>query len=328
MKQRITIKDVAADAGVSISVVSYVLNGAEKPVISEATRNRVMDSVRRLGYVPNRAAVTLRKKESKTIGIISFWDYCYAYDGFLKGITRTAKENGYLTLIHQSDAEADEMDYIRLYLEHMVDGLVLILPYIRNRRDPADVLRALMENNVPFSAIGDPVEGMNDHIIHIDYAASVYAACRYFSEKGYRRITYLTPDWNMPDIQERIRGYHRAAAELGFTEDLCPMNELRERIRTFEAVVVYKSDGARELYRAAREQSLDIPGAFEVIAGNTEVFSEHLIPSLSTVCMPGEEIGEAAMEMLVCQMKDQPYKKHPIDACPLMLRETTRQENN
>lgn len=324
MAKRVTIKDVAQYAGVSISVVSYVLNGAEKPVISEATRKRVFEAVKALGYVPNRTAATLRKGKSNTLGIISFWDHSFVYEHFLQGIMSAAKKLGYNTVICQADPETSELEYIRYYLDRMIDGVILILPIDRNTYDIKKHLDALIKHDVPFSAIGDPVDGYNENIINIDYASTALCACRYFAKKGYKKITYVAPrSVNFGD-RDRMDGYLRASKELGFATDVCYMDEIEQKLPSIKAAVVYKSAGALTLLREAEKQGISIPRDLELIAANTEVYSEFVNPSLSTVVLPSREMGVAAAEKLISKIEGEETPNPVFPDCELRLLETTK----
>ena len=100
LEKRVTIKDVAADVGVSISVVSYVLNDSKNVSISEQTRKKVLASARKLGYVQNRNASILRSGKSYTLGVVSYWADSFAYASLIEGIKNAADADGYKVLIY------------------------------------------------------------------------------------------------------------------------------------------------------------------------------------------------------------------------------------
>ncbi|MBE6611433.1 MAG: LacI family transcriptional regulator [Ruminococcaceae bacterium] len=328
MIKRVTIKDVAQDAGVSISVVSYVLNGAEKPVISEATRSRVLESVKRLGYVPNRTAAALRRGKSNTIGVISYWTHSYVYGSFIDGITSAAKELGYNTLIYQAPLGNTEPDFIRYYADRMFDGVLLILPYEREKYNFPRHLAELERLNVPYAAIGDPVEGFKPHSIHIDYANTVYTACQYFIKKGYSRVTYVTPHSETYGALDRFRGYTEVMRDYGLVPDVCWVEDIERRLPDFDAVVTFKSEEAQMVLRAATAQGKKVPQDFEMIAANTESFAEYMIPPLSTVRLPDVDMGAAAAKLLIDLIDGEPpYYAPDIPSCTLALRGTTHERN-
>ena len=91
-----TIKDVAKEAGVSISVVSYVLNNNPNVSISKETREKVLDAAKRLNYTPNRIAQSMRTKKSMIIGLATFWDISDSvFTDVLKGVDEVVGQKGY-----------------------------------------------------------------------------------------------------------------------------------------------------------------------------------------------------------------------------------------
>ncbi|HUJ08453.1 MAG TPA: LacI family DNA-binding transcriptional regulator, partial [Verrucomicrobiae bacterium] len=152
-KKRFTIKDIAERSGVSISTVSLVLNG--NPRISTATRERVLKTIQRLGYQPNRMARTLAWRHTRTLAVLlpqlkhGFADVYFGE--IVSGIYDRACERGYKILLEVARPEfVESKEYLQLYDQKFVDGILFIGANARHRfvEDFADGSRPmLMVNN-------------------------------------------------------------------------------------------------------------------------------------------------------------------------------------
>ncbi len=307
MDKRITIKDVAADVGVSISVVSYVLNDSKKVSISEQTRRNVLDAARRLGYIQNKNAAILRSGKSYTLGVVSYWDDSFVYSSFIKGIKEAAANEGYKVMIYSASANDDIRDYIGYYRDHMVDGLIIIAPYeARNSYDLVAHVDMLNQMNVKFTIIGEYSENINAPLIPIDYFRSTYVATKHFISKGCRHITYVSPPADILETKERFDGYRQAMEEHGLEMRFCSVKDIDAQMRDFRAVVTNKSKTAYFVQSKALQMGYKIPEDFEVIAGNTEYYSKFLYPSLTSVLMPAEQMGTLAAKTVLACINGQP----------------------
>ena len=327
--KRVTIKDVAADVGVSISVVSYVINGATKPSISEATKNRVMEAVNRLGYTPNRNAAILRSRKSYTIGVVSYWADSYMHTSFLDGIVAAAEKNGYRALSFLATETTEAMHYVEYVEDHMFDGIILIPPYESRRKRMnfrlVDHIEYMKSNKIPFVVLGDVEKGVDAPFVAINYYRTAYVATEYYISKGYKDITYVSRLMDAVDARERYEGYCQAMKAHKLKAQFCPESEMEERMRDFKAVVTDKSGTARKVIVMANKIGYRIPDDFELVAANAEYYSKHLIPSLTTVSVPAKEMGAKTVEELLEVMKGQSISNVTIlDDYTLDFRDTTK----
>ncbi len=329
MKKRVTIKDVAAEAGVSISVVSYVLNGATKPVISQATKDRVMEAVDRLGYVPNKNAAILRSGISRTIGFVSYWDDSYIHKSFLDGIVTAAEEKGYRVLSLLATEATEATHYVEYVKDHMFDGIILIPPYESRRKKMnfclTDHVEHMKSNKVPFVVLGDVENGVDAPFVAINYQATSSVATEYFISKGYTNIFYVTRPMDEMDACERYEGYCQTMRKHNLKIQCCLDSEIEKNIHNFEAVVADKSLTARNIMIKADKLGYRIPNDFKLAAANEEYFSKFLSPSLTTVSVPAKEMGAETVRKLLMILENQSTSRVTmLDNCTINFRNTTK----
>jgi len=183
-----TLKDVAQLAGVSSATVSYVLNGKQN--IKEDTRQRVLDAIAELDYVPNLAARGLSMRDSKLIGVVvpqtepgdklmlqnSF------YSEILGSIEYFARQKGYHILISATDANES---YMSLAKKRNLDGVIVIGMY------PDDFYQQMKKTQIPIVLIDSYCNDHYYHNIRIDDAYGSYMATKYALDCGHRNIAFF-----------------------------------------------------------------------------------------------------------------------------------------
>ena len=208
-----TIGDVAKQAGVSTGTVSRVLNGA--PNLVPATRDRVLDAIRELGYVPNGAARSLRSRRSRAVALVVpdisnvFWPTV------ARGVEDTAHEQGFSVFLCNTDDDlAKQARYLQLLASQRVDG-VIIAPRDTN----ADHLAPLRERQIPTVLLDRRVDGWNVDTVHGDSLAGARQLTRHLIGLGHTRIALITGPHHASTAQDRVHGYHEALAEAGLAPD-------------------------------------------------------------------------------------------------------------
>ena len=214
--RRPTLAEVAAVAGVSHQTVSRVINSY--PGVRPATRERVQDAVRKLGYRRNTAARSLVTRESRLIGVIAIGSFLYGPTSTLSSIERAARDNGYMTLLAtMKDAEeADLNQAIGQCLERSVDILILIA-----NREVWVHFASKLDLDIPVILVGPRAANQVNHIcISVDQTRGAEMAIEHLHSLGHRYVGILPGPQDWVDAQQRLSGALDTCARLGITADV------------------------------------------------------------------------------------------------------------
>ena len=151
-RRRATQADVARAAGVSQAMVSYVLNQSTQVTVPDETRQRVLDAMQKLGYVPNRAARSLRTSKTFTIGCVIPDIANPFYPAFVRGVQDVVDRNGYDLVMYNTDGLAErEKKAVRALLQGRVDGVIGVFFHSSARE-----LALLLEQQIPVVRLEAP----------------------------------------------------------------------------------------------------------------------------------------------------------------------------
>lgn len=221
MSKNVTIKDIAAEAGVSIALVSFVMNnrveadGKQKYRVNENTRQRVLDIARKLNYQPNSAARTLRKGRSLVIGVILSDISNVFYGEIARQMEDIAFKHGYTVLFGSSDESPEKFDRIvRTFLDKGVEGFIVV-PCEGAERS----LRHVMNVGVPFVIIDRKDIDIPAPKIVLDNEGAMMNAVSILSERGLRKIEMISLDINVSSITGRENGFLNSMRNLGIPDD-------------------------------------------------------------------------------------------------------------
>ncbi|TWD75150.1 DNA-binding LacI/PurR family transcriptional regulator [Kribbella amoyensis] len=325
--------DVARLAGVSQSAVSRVISG-EVDRIPPETRQRVLDAVKELGYVPNAAARNLRNKRNRLLGVHTFEAvFPHArenfYFDFLLGIEERAEEVGYDLVLFTSTGTSDGRR--RIYRDgtnrlNLADGSVL-LGVATDREE----LARLWHDGYLFVHIGRrEVPGAEIPCIVPDYQSAAARIVESLADRGHRHLAYLREGIEQESYADRRTGYRAAVERLGL-QDRSPgyrgepwLTEewLDELVRGPETAVVAESVRlAEDLRRGLAERGLEIPQdlSIAVLEGSGDE------PGHRWDCLviPRRQIGRIAIDALVARVEnpDEPPTSQLV-ACDLVAGET------
>lgn len=304
----VTLRDVAARAGVSTATVSHVVNDNPSARIGEGTRERVRQAIADLGYRPNIMAKTLSSGRSQFIGLVADAIATTPFAGeIIRGAQSEAWKRGHVLLVANTDGNsAAEESAIEMMLEHKVRGILYSTWYHR-------------EVAVPDSLVGHDVVLVNCFAAD-DSARSVVpderqggrSATEMLIEAGHRRIAFVNTTTASPARDGRLAGYEDAHRDAGLTIvddlifDAAPMQEggyrVAEQILSSGATAVFCHNDrvAMGLYDYLRERGLRVPADLAVVGfDNQEVIAAHLHPPLSTVGLPHYNLGVEGVRALL-----------------------------
>jgi LacI family transcriptional regulator len=308
--RRPTQADVAKLAGVSQSAVSQVLNLIDS-AIPEETRQRVLDVVNQLGYVPNKSAQSLRTKKTYTIASIIPDITNPFYPAFQRGIQSITNQHNYDLIVYDTEEkEENEIRSLRSLERAGVDGAVVVPFHLGTEH-----LFPLIEQNIPVVALRARPATEEDLIldtIFVDNVAVAKASVSYLIEKGHTRIGMIAGLENTPPRRNRIRGYREALEEhhLPMDEILIQGSDFTEsggyqgmkkllKISPLPTAVFAANDLiALGAMIAIRETDLNIPEDIALIGLDDIPAAKLVHPPLTTISQMQENIGRRAAEML------------------------------
>ena len=216
MKKNVSLKDIANQVGVSVSLVSYVLNGHEKKMrVGEEIARQIKATAERLHYQPNQIAKSLKSKKSQTIGLIVGEIHYRFTTGIVRAIELEAKKNGYTVVIGNSHEDLGSLrELIHVLINRQVDGLIIVAA-----ENAESEIEYLKKKEVPFVLIDRNFPSVESNFIGIDNYRIAYRAVEYLILQGCRRIAFVNYDTTFFHLKERSRGYLQALKDHGLAGD-------------------------------------------------------------------------------------------------------------
>jgi LacI family transcriptional regulator len=308
--RKVTIQDIARQAGVSFQTVSRVLNN--KPDVAEETRKRIQQVIKELDYYPSTLARGLRNQPTKTIGLIVPDSANPFFAEIAKGVENAGFTAGYSVILCNSNKMAQrELRHLELLQSKHVDGIIFITTTAQIRQ-----IRPLIEHGIPVVMFyRDPGDLDVDTFI-IDNQRAGYIATSHLIELGHKNIACIQPASAETPSAKRVDGYRQALHERGLAwrDELMPWGdnllnggeravyELLAAKATFSAVFACNDAMAIGAMRALRQRGYRIPDDVSVVGVDDVILASYVEPPLTTVAQPKQEAGETAVEYLIQRM--------------------------
>jgi len=304
---KVTIIDVAAEANVSYGTVSRVIN--HDVHVKQETRDRVLQTMVRLGYVANRQARSLAGGRTNNIGVL-IPDLGTGYIGeIIRGIDAELGLSDLDLILYTTHRTASkEANYVTNLATGMVDGLILVLP-----RSPADFIGILTKQNFPFILIDHQGIGPDCPAVGAANWQGGFTATEYLIKLGHQRIGFITGWMDLGCALDRLDGYRSAlrtnhipdAPELiyegtffqpdGFTG----ASILLDLPNPPTAIFASNDVMAMGVMDAIRHRGLRVPDDVSVIGFDDIPQASLIRPALTTVRQPLEKMGRVATQMLL-----------------------------
>jgi DNA-binding LacI/PurR family transcriptional regulator len=336
MRRRPTSADVAEEAGVSRTTVSFVLNRRTDVKIPDETRRRVLDAAERLGYHPHAPARQLAGGRSHVLAIVLRQTAeQVASDAVLaetlRGLAAAARTKAFRVLVEPLALDDQSATYEDLVRGQHADGLIISGPRID---DPQ--LAALVRDRFPIVLQG-ALPGLDVASVDIDNAAGARGAVEHLIALGHRRIACIT---NAPLVytaaQERYDGYAQALAAAGIERDPelvetgdfdapsghAAMRRLVDRT-DFTAAFVASDVVALGAIAGLREAGRIVPDDVSVVGFDDIPLAAYFDPPLTTVRLPAFELGQAAGHALLERIADAAMAGRTLLSTELIVRGST-----
>lgn len=305
----ITIYDIARQLNISAATVSRGLK--DHPAVNKATRKKIQELAKALGYRSNTFASNLRKKSTNTIGVIVPRLSSHFMANVIAGMENIASSEGYNLIISQSlETLKKEMANADTMFTNRVDGLLVSLSVETQHIDHFE----------PFIRKGIPViffDRIKEHSqcmgIIIDNYKSAYDATKHLLDNGYRRIMHIGGSTVSHVYAERLKGYKQALLDHKITPD--PKWMLTKNMSEESGVeaaryilkmkhlpdAVFTANDACAVYcmRTLKNEGIKIPEEIAFVGFNNDPMSKVVEPNLTTINYPGYAMGEAAATQLI-----------------------------
>ncbi|CAN5418093.1 LacI family DNA-binding transcriptional regulator [soil metagenome] len=339
--RKVNIRELAQELKISVATVSKALRDSHE--ISEATKKKVVEMAAKLNYTPNPYASSLRKKNSKTIGVIlpevadSFFSLA------INGIQSVAELKGYHVLIYLShDKYANEKTIVDDCSSGRVDGVLIS---ISGETCNSDHISKLQNENIPIVFFDREFEGFDTaRVITNDYESG-YLSATHLIERGVKRPSFLSSSSCLPICKKRVDGFADALEAAGIKKSkqydpviYCDGNreqnyqQIKKLIKGRHApdgIVASVERIAMQVYLASHELGIIIPDQLKVIAFSTLETAPILNPSMTTITQPAFEIGKMAAEILFKGIEKTNFDlKHELVIIPSMLIERASTEKS
>lgn len=310
--EAVTIKDIAKALGVSTSTVSRALRDSHE--ISPETKELVLECAKKLNYMPNPIALSLKERRSRSIGVVVCEIANSFFSQVINGIESIAYDRGYNVIIAQSN-ESVEREIMDLHYlsSRSVDGLIISLSTETN-----DISHLLDLHNkglpiVLFDRVSDEIK---THSVVIDNYKAVYEATEHLLQKGYKRIAAIANSEFLSITNERLSGYKEALQTYGqkfnksyvkhcfyggmvFSEIEDAVNKLMTLKQKPDAIITMSDKLTTGCLRTLIRRGISVPDDIALVGFSNSDIAELLNPALTVIRQPALEMGKASTELLL-----------------------------
>jgi LacI family transcriptional regulator len=332
---RVTIRDVAEQAGVSVGTASNVLNRPE--IVAPDTLARVLEVIERIGFVRSSAAHQMRGGNSRCFGAVVLDASNPFSTEIIRGLEDGVHEQGCAVVVCSTDGSPErEARYLRLLEEQRVQGIV-ITPTTRSIRH----LETLRERGTLVVLLDRRSQNSELCSVSVDHVRGGELAARHLFDLGHQRIAFVNGPVHLAQCAERRRGMRRAARRAGLDADDSIVEYTISPITAFEqaevavdeflqlpdrptAIVCVNDQVAFTVLRALTDRRVRVPRDVSVVGYDDVEFAAMLSPALTSIRQPKYELGRAAAELLISETVDPLHRHSDIRFEPeLLARQST-----
>lgn len=310
--KKVTIKDVAREAGVSYATVSRALSGSVE--ISENTRHRIMEICDEMDYSPNSVARSMVIKKTNTIGVIVPSIENDFMSEVVSSIELRLRDNGYNIMACNSLYDLSiEKNALQLLISKQVDGLIIIPSGSKTYESIRNLIGSL-----PTVFIGENLQHYPESYVTINNYEGGIIGTEYLYSLGHRKILYLGSRKNSQTHQRRLKGYTDACKKLGIKAMHIDSTYTRSSIEAgysmakrifekeydFSAVFCAADSVAIGVMKAADEAGIKIPEDISLMGFDNLSFTALPRIDLTTIDQSQKALADAAVELIVDKMKN------------------------
>lgn len=333
MNSKVTIKDLAEAAGVSVTTVSQILNGKGER-FSKKTQEKVITLRDQLHYVPDFNARNLILRSSRTIGVLVPNIGNAFFSTFFRGIQKVCRQAHYLPIVFSaSNDETSEKYYLGNLVERSVDGLI-----ISSSSVTADTIDSILKpNHIPYLLFDrNQTHDDGDRLQVDDYQGGQLAA-ENLIKLGHQRMVAVFPENLTNNLEKRLHGFtdelKKAGIHFNPKTDIvnAPLTKLggyehADEVLSKKATAVFCANDelAIGLYRGLHEHGIKIPEELSVMGYDNIDLAEYVTPKLTTIEQPILKLGETSAQLILKRINDLNMERQLVDVpVKLVEREST-----
>jgi len=311
MQKRVSLRDIAERVGVSIALVSYVLNGREKEMrVGAEVVKKIRKAAEELNYQPNQIARSLRMQSTKTLGMIVA-DIANPFFGSLARIVENeAMKFGYTVVVGSSDENPVQSEsLVTVFMNRQVDGFI-----ITPAEGSEQQIRQLVDSQVPVVLLDRYFPGIDASHVVLDNRKASFDATTHLISHGTRSITMVAYQQNLSQMEDRIGGYEDAMLHHGLGAAIRVEKIRKEHIqedmrKMFNALAPGSHPGTGLIFAnkalalaglyCIRQQSLKVPGDIDFIGYDGGEAFDLFSPPLTYIRQPVAQMGKSAFSILM-----------------------------
>jgi len=313
-EQPVTLRDVAARAGVHPATASRALNPETRLLVKEDTAQRVLEAAELLGYHPNPVARSLRTRRSHTVGVIIPDLTNPLFPPIVRGLEDRLAAAGYVALIGNTDGdgERERLVFDQMRARH-ADGIVLATAHLS---DP--LLAEAARSGLPVVLVNRMARDHSLSSVSVDNESGMRMAVAHLIARGHRRIAHIAGPQEVSTGLYRYRGFVSALEAHGLAADpsliqVAQAFSIEEGIRCTRlllerggctAVAAANDMLAVGCLAALEEAGLSCPADLSVVGFNDMPFIDRLCPPLTTIRFPHYQVGTEAAQLLLELISD------------------------
>ena len=339
----ITIKDVARECGVGVSTVSRALN--DNPDINHKTKEKILQVVQRLGYIPNNSARNLKRVEAKSIAILVKGITNPFFTSMIEVIEEKIEKMGYSMVLHHVESKENEVEVaLELIKEKRLQGIIFLGGEFNQSKERL----ALLSVPYIFSTAGIKPKENEQHtysILGVDDYAEAKKVTEFLIGLGHKDIAIICTDLSDESVGTlRLNGYKDALSEakIKVKEELVcqlPNDETHDVYRMehgynaakklidsgveFTALFAISDTLAIGASRALREAGIKVPEDVSVIGFDGIDLGDFVAPRLTSLKQPTDEIAAASIDLLFDLIQEKSENKHIVFEGSIIEREST-----
>lgn len=312
--RRLTARDVAAHAGVSVGTVSRVVNGVT--TVKAEVRQRVEQSMAALRWTPNLLAQNMRGRATRMVGFIFSDVRNPLYASMIKGAEDVLTPNGYMLVVASSDGLPErEEAFIELFKQRQAEGLIFSIA----QETHAGVRAALAAAPFPFVMLEREID-LPAGTVGADHASGTRHAARYLLALGHRRIAMVSGGRDNKVGRDRVRGFLAAHEEAGVAADMSLVRRdsfaeeygfhqaqlLLDLPNPPTAIVILGQHLLRGVLSAVRSKGVKVPEQLSLIVSNDSELAQLATPAISVIRYDSYALGREAAQLLLRRLREGP----------------------